>query len=219
MPLVKICGLRHPDQAAAVAGLGADAIGVIGVPASPRWVPAEQRPALFAAAAVGRPGCFGVLVVADPEDGQLETLGSRGGHEVLQLHGQESPERCAQLRGRLDVKLWKALRISQPGDLALAAAYAPVVDALLLDCWDPQQLGGTGRSIPLGWLGGFSPGLPWWLAGGLNPANLRVVLGAVAPTGLDLSSGVELAPGEKNLDKVAELFAILRDPDQAGGHR
>jgi phosphoribosylanthranilate isomerase len=219
MPLVKICGLRHHDQAAAVAGLGADAIGVIGVPTSPRWVPAEQRADLFTAAALGRPGCFGVLVVADPEDGELDTLDSRGGHQVLQLHGQESAERCAQLRRRLDVKLWKALRISRPGDLALAADYAPVVDALLLDCWDPQQLGGTGRSIPLGWLRDFSPALPWWLAGGLNADNLKAVLGAVSPTGLDLSSGVERAPGEKNLDKVAELFAILRDADPAVGLR
>ena len=217
MPLVKICGLRHRDQAAAVAALGADAIGVIGVPASPRWVPAEKRAALFSAAALGRPGCFGVLVVADPEDAELEALDSRSGHQVLQLHGQESAERCAQLQRRLDVKLWKALRISKPGDLALAAAYEPVVDALLLDCWDPQQLGGTGRSIPLAWLRDFSPTLPWWLAGGLNSANLGAVLGAVSPTGLDLSSGVEVSPGEKNLDKVAELFAILRNADQAAG--
>ncbi|MEB3362638.1 MAG: phosphoribosylanthranilate isomerase [Synechococcaceae cyanobacterium] len=211
MPLVKICGLRHPDQAAAVASLGADAIGVIGVSASPRWVPAERRAALFAAAAGGKPDCFGVLVVADPADADLKTLDSRGGHQVLQLHGQESAQRCAQLRQQLDVKLWKALRISKPGDLALAAAYEGVVDALLLDCWDPQQLGGTGRSIPLGWLHGFSPALPWWLAGGLHAGNLTSVLDAVSPTGLDLSSGVEDAPGEKNLVKVAELFALLRE--------
>ncbi|MFO0015970.1 MAG: phosphoribosylanthranilate isomerase [Synechococcaceae cyanobacterium] len=217
MPLVKICGLRHEAQAAAVARQGADAIGVIAVPASPRWVPAERRAALFAAAAGERPGCFGVLVVADPTDAELETLDSRGGHQVLQLHGQESAERRAQLRQRLDVKLWKALRISRPEDLSLAAAYGRVVDALLLDCWDPRQLGGTGRSIPLGWLRDFTPALPWWLAGGLNAANLRSVLGSVAPTGLDLSSGVEDAPGEKNLHKVAELFAVLRDHQQAGG--
>jgi phosphoribosylanthranilate isomerase len=94
-----------------------------------------------------------------------------------------------------------------------------VVDALLLDCWDPQQLGGTGRSIPLGWLRDFSPALPWWLAGGLNAANVRPVLAAVSPTGLDLSSGVEVAPGEKNLNKVAELFALLREADQDGAPR
>lgn len=217
MPLVKICGLRHPDQAAAVASLGADAIGVIGVSTSPRWVPTERRAAVFAAAAGGRPGCLGVLVVADPADAELKTLDAHAGHQVLQLHGQESVQRCAQLRQQLDVKLWKALRISKPGDLALAAAYAGVVDALLLDCWDPQQLGGTGKSIPLGWLRDFSPAMPWWLAGGLHAGNLTAVLDAVSPTGLDLSSGVEDGPGEKNLAKVAELFALLRERDRPMG--
>jgi phosphoribosylanthranilate isomerase len=219
MPLVKICGLRHGDQAAAVAGLGADAIGVIGVASSPRWVPVERRAALFAAASATRPSCFGVLVVANPEDAELEALDSSGGHQVLQLHGQESVERCAQLRQRLDVRLWKALRISRPEDLAQAAAYAGVVDGLLLDGWDPERLGGTGRSIPLDWLTGFAPAMPWWLAGGLKAANLAPVLAAVSPTGLDLSSGVEDAPGEKNLQKVAELFSLLRTPSAGAGPR
>lgn len=217
MPLLKICGLRHGDQAAAVAGLGADAIGVIGVPGSSRWVPAAERAALFAAASGIRPGCFGVLVVADPGDDELATLGSGGGHQVLQLHGQETVERCAELRRRLDVGIWKALRICRPDDLAQAARYSDAVDGLLLDGWHPDQLGGTGRSIPLEWLQGFSPALPWWLAGGLNAARLPSVLAAVAPTGLDLSSGVEDAPGEKNLRKVAELIALLRGPDAAAG--
>ncbi|MEB3199387.1 MAG: phosphoribosylanthranilate isomerase [Synechococcaceae cyanobacterium] len=219
-PSVKICGLTREDQAGAVARLGADAIGVIGVPGSPRWVAPDGRARLFAAAAAARPDCFGVLVVADPEDGELAWLGAAGGHRVLQLHGQESPERCAELRRRLDVGLWKALRIRSPQDLERVKAYSDVVDGLLLDAWVPGQLGGSGQAIPLPWLRAFRPALPWWLAGGLTPERLPAVLTAVQPDGLDLSSGVEEAPGLKNLERVAQLFAQLTDlPPRGDGEQ
>lgn len=219
-PLVKICGLMRAEQAAAVARLGADAIGVIAVPRSPRWVPPGQRAALFAAAAEASPHCAGVLVVADPQDGDLAELDAGAGHQVLQLHGQESVERCAALRRRLDVSLWKALRIRSPRDLERAWDYAGAVDGLLLDAWVADQLGGSGRAIPLDWLAGFAPPLPWWLAGGLTPERLDSVLAAVRPPGLDLSSGVENAPGDKDLQRVALLFerlAALTDGGAGGG--
>lgn len=150
-----------------MAALGADAIGVIAVPQSPRWLEPQLRPALFAAVRGASSTCFGVLVVADPADGELDALGPAAGHQVLQLHGAETPQRCAELRQALgpDLKLWKALRIRSEADLAQAQAYAPVVDALLLDAWVPDQLGvraTASRSIgslrfsprcPGGWLG------------------------------------------------------------------
>lgn len=209
-PLLKICGLTQPAQAAAIAGLGVDAIGVIGVPGSPRHLAAAERPALFAAAAAADPRCVGVLVVADPHDAELAELGSKGGHRVLQLHGGESPQRCAVLRRRLDVQLWKALRVRCAADLAQADRYAEVVDALLLDAWVPDQLGGTGQAIPLEWLQGFRSPLPWWLAGGLSAERVEPVLTALQPTGLDVSSGVEQAPGVKDLNRVAALLAAMR---------
>ena len=213
-PWLKVCGLRSPEQAAAVAGLGADAIGVIAVPPSPRWLAPERRPALFQAMAAARPGCLGVLVVADPEDGDLPQLGPEAGHQVLQLHGGESPERCAALRQKLgpELILWKALRIRSQQDLVQAEAYAAVVDALLLDAWVPDQLGGTGHRIPIEWLEGFQPSLPWWLAGGITPESLPDALQALAinpPVGVDASSGVERAPGDKNLDRVAQLVTAV----------
>lgn len=209
-PLLKICGLTLPAQAQAIARLGCDAIGVIGVAGSPRHVPPRQRAALFAAARAANPRCQGVLVVADPADEALEELGSRGGHQVLQLHGAESPERCAALRQRLDVALWKALRIRTPQDLERAQAYAGVVDALLLDAYVADQLGGTGQAIPLAWLAEFQAPLPWWLAGGLCAERVGPVLAAVRPTGLDASSGVERAPGDKDLVKVGALVQAVR---------
>ncbi|MFM7312065.1 MAG: phosphoribosylanthranilate isomerase, partial [Cyanobium sp.] len=198
------------DQAAAVACLGVDAIGVIGVPGSPRWLEPALRPALFTAVRAARPGCLGVLVVADPTDDQLADLGRAGGHQVLQLHGGESPDRCRQLRQALDgqMGLWKALRIRSRDDLARAAAYGSVVDALLLDAWVPDQLGGTGHRIPIEWLQGFQPRLPWWLAGGITPERLPQALQALAaspPVGVDASSGVERAPGDKDLSRVEQL--------------
>jgi phosphoribosylanthranilate isomerase len=210
-PLLKICGLRQVDQAVAVAGLGVDAIGVIGVPASPRWLAPAERSVLFASLAAAAPSCRRVLVVADPPAEQLADLGAGSGATVLQLHGQETPQDCVRLRARLPgLELWKALRIRQPGDLERAEAFAGVVDALLLDAWLPDQLGGTGHRIPLEWLVGFEPSLPWWLAGGIRADRIKALQGELAPTGLDASSGVEHAPGDKDLAAVEALVAAVR---------
>lgn len=213
---VKICGLQDPGQAAAIAALGADAIGVVAVPGSPRFLPADQRPALFAAARGARPDCQGVLVVADPQETALSDLLPSKGHRVLQLHGTETPERCRELRRALgsEMALWKALRIRSREDLHRSEEYWDVVDALLLDAWVPDQLGGTGRQIPIHLLDNFQPPLPWWLAGGIRPETLEAVLGSVTPTGLDASSGVEDRPGWKNLERVRWLLAGVKQSEK-----
>jgi phosphoribosylanthranilate isomerase len=216
MPLLKICGLCEPAQAAAVAALGVDAIGVIGVEGSPRFVPAPLRPAIFAAVAASRPECRRVLVVADPGDQELAELHVAGGHQVVQLHGEESVERCHRLGDQLGVELWKALRIRSRQDLERAHTYGGVVEALLLDAWVPDQLGGTGHSLPIAWLEGFTPALPWWLAGGITPEKVGEVLAHLQPHGLDASSGVEDAPGHKNLQRVEALLAAVHAVKGAG---
>lgn len=205
---LKICGLREPDQAAAIAAMGVDAIGVVAVQGSPRFLPEEQRLPLFAAARSSHAGCFGVLVVADPADADLPALAAGHGHQVVQLHGGETVERCHQLRRALggEVALWKALRIRSPEDLQRCGAFGEAVDALLLDAWVPGQLGGTGCPIPLDWLEGFAPNLPWWLAGGISPETVAGVLQRVHPQGLDASSGVERQPGCKDLQRVRNLL-------------
>jgi len=209
-PLLKICGLRSADQAAAVARLGVDAIGVIGVEGTPRFLEAGLRPMLFGAVQAAAPSCRGVLVVADPDDRQLAELEAGHGHTVVQLHGAETPERCQHLRQQLGCELWKALRIRTAADLERAADYAGVVDALLLDAWVPDQLGGTGHRIPIEWLQAFHPQRPWWLAGGISPERVAPVLASLRPDGLDASSSVERAPGDKDLERVAALVAALR---------
>ena len=208
-PLLKICGLRDPGQAAAVAALGADAIGVIAVASSPRFVPPQQRPEVFAAVQAAAADCLGVLVVADPQDDAQAELDPARGHRVIQLHGAESPATCRRLRQQLGCTVWKALRLRSPDDLQRAEAYAGAVDALVLDAWMPDQLGGTGQAIPLEWLQDWQSPLPWWLAGGVRADRVAELLSRVEPTGLDASSGVERAPGDKDLEQVRRLLAAL----------
>jgi phosphoribosylanthranilate isomerase len=118
-------------------------------------------------------------------------------------------ERCRELRQRLGKPIWKALRIRSAADLTTALAYGAAVDALLLDAWVEGALGGTGQAIPLDLLAAFAPPWPWWLAGGITPERVPQVLAQVQPTGLDASSGVELAPGVKDLARVAALRAAI----------
>lgn len=209
LPLLKICGLRQPDQAAAIAGMGVGAIGVIAVETSPRFVLPELRTELFAAVKNAQPSCLGVVVVADPQAADLAWLGCGNGHDIVQLHGQESAERCQELRQSLGIKVWKALRLRDPGDLTQAALYAGHVDGLLLDAWVADQLGGTGQRLPLAWLQGFNPGVPWWLAGGIASHAIADILSQVQPNGLDVSSSVEKSPGNKDLEGVADLVRVV----------
>ena len=120
LPLLKVCGLREASQAAAVAALGVDAVGVIAVAASPRWLQPSLRPGLFAAVQQAGPTCGRVLVVADPAEEDLPALDpANGGHNVVQFHCQETPEQLRRLRRRLapELMFWKALRIRTPADL------------------------------------------------------------------------------------------------------
>jgi len=219
MPQLKICGLMHAAQAAAIAELGVDAIGVIAVSGSPRYVPPRQRPELFAAASGANPLCRGVLVVADPGDDELDALQANRGHRVVQLHGAETAERCERLREQLSgVALWKALRVRSPQDLSQVDRYAQVVDAVLLDAWAPGALGGTGQQLPLDWLDGFEPELPWWLAGGICAETADAALQRLRPAGLDASSALESSPGVKDLERVRQLLAVVSAARQDQGH-
>ena len=138
------------------------------------------------------------------------------GHVAQRVRAQGGTDLLdtAVVRDQLGAELilWKALRIRSQADLERAEAYASVVDALLLDAWVPDQLGGTGHRIPIEWLEGFRPDLPWWLAGGITAERLPGALQALQappPVGVDASSGVERAPGDKDLDRVAQLVAAV----------
>ncbi|ALF53646.1 N-(5'-phosphoribosyl)anthranilate isomerase [Nostoc piscinale CENA21] len=205
---VKICGITQPQQATAIASLGATALGFICVPTSPRYVTATQIRAVVTQIPdnIDKIGVF-----ANAHIQEIQQIVQDGGLTGVQLHGDESPEFCYQIRQNLSkVEILKALRIRSLDHLEQAAIYVQYVDTLLLDAYHPQQLGGTGQTLDWAMLEKFHPSIPWLLAGGLTPANILEALSHVKPDGIDLSSGVEIQPGNKDLNKVAELFQKLR---------
>ncbi|QEY31355.1 phosphoribosylanthranilate isomerase [Synechococcus sp. RSCCF101] len=217
---LKICGLTQPEQAAAVAAMGVEAIGVIGVAGSPRCLDSEQRDRVFDAVASVAPDCERVLVLADPSDAELESVASAGRTRatVLQLHGGETPERCAAISRLLpDLTLWKAWRLRAPEEIELLLTYRHNVQALLLDAWHPQQLGGTGTRLPLDWLADAGSLGRWWLAGGVCEEALPQMLSRVRPSGLDASSRLERSPGIKDLDRVRRLVDAVQAFDRPPG--
>ena len=212
-PALKICGLTETDQALAIAAMGVDAIGVIGVAETPRFVEATARRHLFEALAREAAGVQRVWVVAEPDDASLaEALAGEGAPSVVQLHGEESPERCQSLKQRYpQVQWWKALRLRSSADLQKLNPYLDHVDALLLDAWSLGQLGGTGHRLPLDWLADTELPLPWWLAGGISAEWVPELLNRVHPHGLDASSRLETAPGRKDLSRVEALVKVVRE--------
>lgn len=211
---VKICGITQIDQGRAIAQLGADALGFICVTDSPRYVPPVQIQQIVAALPLsgrGRPQCDRVGVFVNATLEQISTTVTVGNLNLVQLHGAESPEFCARLYEYLPpgTGIIKALRIRASADLDRAALYAPRVNMLLLDAYHPAAFGGTGQTLDWPQLQQFRPDCPWFLAGGLTAENLPTALQLLRPDGIDLSSGVERSPGDKDLERVEKLFQVL----------
>jgi phosphoribosylanthranilate isomerase len=206
---VKICGLRSPQQAQAIAQMGFKIFGFICVEASPRYGTVEQIQQVLQSLTMNDTlGAIGVF--ANPSLAQLQATLSQTSLTGIQLHGDETPQFCQQVKHRFPHhQLIKALRLRQADDLKQAEYYFDQVDVLLLDAYHPQQLGGTGKTLPWQQLQSFRPPIPWWLAGGLTPDNLPQALEILHPDGIDLSSGVERAPADKDLVKVRQLHTQL----------
>ncbi len=203
---VKICGITKIDQAIAITDLGIGTLGFICVRKSPRWIEPEAIGAIAQTLKTHAPETkrIGVFAKADlPTIQQTVAVGQLTG---VQLHGDESLEFAQQVRQALpEVELIKAVRVRDAADLALAETFAATVDALLLDAYHPTQLGGTGHQIDWEMLRQFRPAVSWLLAGGLNPGNVTEALNLLEPGGIDLSSGVEHSPGDKDLALVKKL--------------
>jgi phosphoribosylanthranilate isomerase len=211
---IKICGITTPDQGNAIAQLGATALGFMCVAQSPRYVLPTQIRAVVQSlpgASTGQATVDCVGVFANASGDEIEQVVAIAHLNAVQLHGDESPAFCHELRDRLpQVEIIKALRIRNAEALEQAKQYQDWVDTLLLDAYHPQLLGGTGKTLDWSTLQQFSPGIPWMLAGGITPDNVVTALHQLQPDGIDLSSGVEHAPGNKDLLKVARLFEALR---------
>ncbi|UAK23900.1 phosphoribosylanthranilate isomerase [Sphingomonas nostoxanthinifaciens] len=205
MPTVrsKICGLSTADAIDAAIGGGAAWVGFVFFPKSPRDVNADAVAGLTARvpAHIGRVGVF-----VDPDDA-LVAEAARAGLTALQLHGDESPERLAALR-RHGLELWKAIPVRTRADLDAAKRYQGVADRILYDAKTPPGTlpGGMGMRFDWRLLDGFDHPLPWLLSGGLDAGNLSEAVGITGARAIDVSSGVERAPGVKDVDKVSAFL-------------
>ena len=199
---IKICGLSTPDTVGAAVRAGASHIGFVHFAKSPRHVDAAQIAAL---AAIAPAHMEKVGVVVDPTDDLLAELTTSGALTALQLHGQENPQRAAAIRQRFDLPVWKAISVKTRADIDAATAYVGAVDLLLFDAKTPDGAalpGGMGLRFYWTLLRGLSISVPWGLSGGLSADNAAEAVRVTGAPLIDVSSGVESAPGIKSVDKI-----------------
>jgi len=219
-PIVKICGLSTAPTLEAALKAGADVVGFVFFEKSPRHVGFEAARALGAQAR-GRARIAALSVDAD--DDALARIVEVLKPDILQLHGAESPARVREI-GRVFARAtMKAIGVAAPEDLAAAERYDGAADFLLIDAKPPKGAalpGGNGLPFDWGLASGFSPTAPWLLSGGLDPGNVAEAIARTGARGVDVSSGVESAPGIKDTDRIAAFVAAAREAFRAteGAH-
>lgn len=196
----KICGLSTPEAVdAAIAG-GARWLGFVTYPRSPRHVSTEALRALVLRVppGIGRVGLF-----VDPDDRLLDERLAAGEFDLLQLHGEETPERLADIRLRTGRPVMKAIKVAAAGHVELGiAAYAGVADRLMFDAAEGTLPGGNAQAFDWTILSGRAVPLPWFLAGGLTPDNVGQAVRLTGARMVDVSSGVESSRGMKSVDLI-----------------
>jgi phosphoribosylanthranilate isomerase len=209
---IKICGLTDIASMQAAADAGATHIGFVHFPASPRHVTLEQAAALENAAPPSLTTVL-LLVNAEPEltAKALETVRP----DVVQFHGNETPEWLRLVKQFSNVEIWKAFGVRDEATLKNCARYSDAADRLLFDAPAQALPGGTGTSFDWSLLARYDHKLPWGLAGGLNPDNVAAAIKATGAKLVDTSSGVESAPGIKDVDKIAAFCKAVRDYDNS----
>ncbi|MBR2575206.1 MAG: phosphoribosylanthranilate isomerase [Loktanella sp.] len=207
---VKICGLRDAAMLDAAVQAGAAYVGLVFFEKSPRNVTLAQAAAL---AAMVPAGVAKVALVVDAEDAQLDALLAQVPVDILQLHGAETPARVTAVKARYGLPVMKAVGVAGPDDLAALDAYAQVADQLLVDAKAPKGAdlpGGNGLAFDWRLIAGRRWPVPWMLAGGLTPANVAQAVALTGAGQVDVSSGVESAPGVKDAALIAAFCAALR---------
>jgi phosphoribosylanthranilate isomerase len=208
---VKICGLCRPEDVTAVADAGASYGGFVFFPKSPRNVSIAQARDL----ALGAPvGLAKVALVVNADDAMLDAITAEVPLDMLQLHGSESPARVAEVKARYGLPVMKAVGVGGPEDLAAIDVYAEVADQLLIDAKPPKGAdlpGGNGLAFDWQLLAGRKYwSVPWMLAGGLTPDNAAEAVLRTGTRQLDVSSGVESAPGVKDAAQIAAFVAAAQ---------
>ena len=208
--LVKICGITSVDQALQIAKLGADAIGVISVKESPRYVSPKIKEDIFRNLKKSFPHIKRVSVVKNIP---LESIciNSLDFENVIQLHGDENLSYCKKLRSKFpQIEIWKAFRIKNREDTEVIESFSDFIDVVLLDSWNEKTYGGTGIRIESKYLEKLKFSKPWLLAGGISSDWLTEILTNIKPSGIDISSSIESAPGIKDLNKTKNLLSLVK---------
>lgn len=208
MAEVKICGITSTEALDAALAGGARFVGFVVFPKSPRHLPRDKLAALTARAR-GRAEI--AIVTVDADDAALADIATLR-PDWIQLHGAESPARVAEARRHASRGAIKALGLARAADLAAAAAYEPVADMLLFDAKPPPGGLPGGNAVAFDWaiLAGRTFARPWFLSGGLTPDNVDEAIAASGAALVDVSSGVESAPGLKDPDRIAKFLAAAR---------
>ena len=210
--LIKICGLTSEEQALQVAKLGANAIGIISVKESPRYISAEIKKRIFKTLERFYPKIERVSVVQNcPIDLIIKNFSGSPSETIIQLHGDEDIDYCKKIREKIpNIGLWKAFRIKPEKDLDKIKPFEDFVDAILLDSWNKETYGGSGKKIKSTYLKNLDFSKPWWLAGGISIKWINEILTDIKPDGLDISSSIEFSPGLKDIKKTEDLFTFLK---------
>ncbi|UVK41420.1 phosphoribosylanthranilate isomerase [Mesorhizobium sp. AR10] len=207
---IKICGLKTDEALAAALAGGASHVGFIFFAKSPRYVePSEAR--RLRQAAQGK--ATAVAVTVDASDAFLDEIVAKMHPDMLQLHGSETPERVAQLKARYGLPVMKALSVSEAADLERIKPFIGIADRFLFDAKPPKGSelpGGNGVAFDWRILAGLDAGVDYMLSGGLNAANIGDALRLANPPGIDISSGVESAPGVKDPALIEQFFRAVR---------
>lgn len=212
--LIKICGLSTPKTLEAALAAGADMVGFVFFPPSPRNLSLDDAMAL-GAQAEGR--AIKVALSVDADDAFLDAAVEAARPDMLQLHGKETPERVRDLKRRFGLPVMKAIHVSGPEDLAAVAAYENAAERLIFDARPPKGAilpGGNGAAFDWAILDHVDTRLPWMLSGGINPANVAEAIEITRAPGVDVSSGVESAPGVKDAALIADFIRRSRDAAQ-----
>lgn len=202
--IIKICGIKTYDLLDATIAAGADMVGFMHFQRSPRHVSIEDLAGLISAARGRIESC---VVLVNPDNSCVAEVAALG-PDWIQLHGPETPHRVEAIRAEAGVEIMKALPIGSAEDLTNIAAFDAVADRILLDAKPPKgadRPGGLGESFDWSLLEALDPSLPFMLSGGLTPDNVAEAIKTVRPFGVDVSSGVETAPGVKS-KKLIEAF-------------
>ena len=210
---IKICGLTKTSQARSIAELKINAIGVIGVKNSPRFVPEEECMKIFNEVEKVSSSIEKVLVIANAKLEEVKCINNRSTPpSVIQLHGNESVDYCRELKNEFPrIKIWKAFRLKAINDLENISQYEKNIDAILIDSWDDKSLGGTGNRVPIELLLNKTFKAPWILAGGISAEIIPEIFSKLRPDGIDASSRLEISPGIKDIKKVASLVREIRE--------